>query len=128
MGDKINLVAYCGLYCPKCYKMKVTDATELLKKELENAKDKGAKFLESFPSLEQDLDNLAKLRCVKFCREGGGKASCKIKNCCLTKNIEGCWQCDLFETCDELKEQFKQNIKSIRQLGVEKFIELSIKS
>jgi hypothetical protein len=85
MGNEINLVAYCGLYCPKCYKMKVADAAEFLKKELENARNKGAKFLENFPTLEQNLDNLTKLKCAKFCREGGGKTSCSIKSCCLSK-------------------------------------------
>ncbi len=123
-----NLVAYCSLYCPKCYKMNVAEAAENLKEQIENAKTKNTEFLKLFPSLEQILDNLIKLKCFKFCRESGGKASCKIKICCKNKNIDGCWQCKTFKKCDNLKTQFINNIKEIKKLGIEGYIQTRTKN
>lgn len=127
MNNANNLVACCGLYCPKCYKNTVAEAAELLKKELENAKTKGAGFLENLPEIEEVLNGLIKLRCSKFCREGGGKSSCKIKICCKNKNIEGCWECGDTKACPNLKEQFIGNIGKIKKLGINGFIQSNAK-
>lgn len=127
MNNANNLVAYCGLYCPKCYKNTIAEAAESLRTELENAKAKGAGFLENISEIEENLNSLIKLRCSKFCREGGGKSSCKIKICCNNKNIEGCWKCEDFETCPNLKEQFIGNIREIKKLGIDAFIQSNAK-
>lgn len=115
--DKLKSIAYCGLCCPECYKMKVAKAAEVLKKELELAKTKGAKFLRDLPILEKDLDNLIKLRCQKFCRQGGGNSNCQIKRCCKERNIIGCWECLSFKKCLKLKPQFVENLKKIKKSG-----------
>ena len=128
MSHKTNLdlVAYCGLYCPKCYKMKVADAANSLNSELKSAQIKGAELLEKYPSLKQILNDLDNLRCTKFCREGGGKSSvCIIKKCCDNHNIEGCWKCADFNNCKILKKQFINNIKKIQKIGVENYIRLN---
>jgi len=127
MDNVTNLVAYCGLCCPKCYKNTVAEAAESLRAELENAKAKGAGFLENLPETEETLNSLIKLRCGKFCRAGGGKSSCKIKICCNDKNIEGCWECEAFEACSNLKEQFVDNIRKIKKLGINGFIQSNAK-
>ncbi len=119
----LNLVAYCGLYCPECYKMKIANAADSLNSELETAQTKGAKFLESYPSLKQILNDLSDLHCTKFCREGGGKSSvCVIKKCCDNHNIKGCWECIDFNNCKILKKQFIDNVKKIQKVGVENYI------
>jgi len=125
MNNANNAVAYCGLYCPKCYKIRVAQAAESLKAELENAKVKGAVFLENFPDIGRVLNSLIELRCSRFCHEGGGKSSCKIKICCNEKNIEGCWECETFEKCPNLKEQFVNNIREIKEKGINEFIQSS---
>jgi len=121
--NKLRLVAYCGLYCPRCYKMKIADAAELLDKELESATKKGASYLENYSSLKEILRELIDLRCIKLCREGGGKSSsCVIKICCDEHKVVGCWECSDFEGCKKLKQQFVENVKRIRKVGVERYV------
>ena len=123
LNDKTSLVAYCGLYCPECYNMRVGHAAESLIKELGSAQEKGATFGD-YSSLKTTLQELADLQCLKFCREGGGRsANCKIKKCCDSHEISGCWDCPDFEKCNKLKPQFVNNIKKIKKIGINKYIE-----
>ena len=118
--ENVNLVAYCGLYCPKCYKMVVSDAAESLKLALEvthicgSANDPSAPF-------KDELNKLISLRCPKVCKAGGGNPSCVIRKCCMKKNIAGCWECDEFQACDNLTEQFVNNIKKIKKIGLKEY-------
>lgn len=120
----MNMIAYCGLYCPKCYNMKIGQAAETLIKEIESAEEKGAAFEDNYLSLKTILNELVLLRCLKFCREGGGKfANCKIKECCDNHKISGCWHCSDFEKCSMLKPQFVSNVNKIKEFGIDKYIE-----
>ena len=112
-SDKLHLIAYCGLYCPKCHKMKkVALAKEQLKKL-------GNKDL----ILKDKLDEIINSQCTKFCREGGGKsATCLIKLCCVEHQINGCWECEDFNICKKLKPQFIENNKKLKELGINNFI------
>ncbi len=111
-----NLVAYCSLYCPKCYKMTISEAAEALKNELENPHFRGKEQFLSESFLE-NLNDLIKIRCTKICKEGGGNSECQIRKCCVQKRIDGCWECTDFEICGKLKEQYINNIKEIKELG-----------
>ena len=123
-SDKLRLVAYCGLYCPKCYKMKIAFSAKKLLAELESAQKRGAKFLQENPTIKETLDKLISLECVKYCREDGGKsATCPIKACCDKHNVIGCWECPDFESCKKLKKQFFENNCRLRKVGLEKYIE-----
>lgn len=64
MNDKINSIGYCGLHCPDCYKMKVSEAAEILKKELKIAETKGASFFQRYPKINADLNMLIEIRCT----------------------------------------------------------------
>ncbi|MFH0739621.1 MAG: DUF3795 domain-containing protein [bacterium] len=123
MESKIDLVAYCGLYCPKCYRMKVSGAAEKLLFELESAQNRGAKYLEEDPRLKEKMDKLISLKCHIFCRARQGESPCAIKNCCLLKNILGCWECDKIEKCEKINPQFLENCQKIKEMGIDKFIE-----
>lgn len=102
--------------------MRVSGAAEILKKELEAAKVKGATYLDDAgEQFRTCLDKLIARRCTKFCRVGGGSA-CRIKQCCLSKGFEGCWECTNFEDCDMLTEQFLGYCKKIKKLGIAGFI------
>ena len=121
--ESINLVAYCGLFCPRCYKMMISKAADDLNKELGIAEDKGASFFSDYPELKSILYNLIRLRCSRFCREGSAKSSsCEIRTCCVSKGYEGCWECRNFEKCEKLKDQFVKNIKEIKEDGIDGFI------
>ncbi len=113
-------VAYCSLYCPKCYKMTISAAAAALRRELENPHICGeVKTSESFLS---ELDDLTSLRCTKVCKVGGGNPNCIIRKCCVQKKINGCWECADFETCSNLKEQYIHNIKKIKKGGFERYL------
>jgi len=119
---KKNLVAYCGIYCPKCYRMRVSWAAKVLTDELLAAKTKGASYLDDAgKSFKESLDKLIALHCNKFCRNGGGE-TCKIKKCCLEKEFEGCWECADFKSCKILSEQFIGHCKKIKKIGIDGYI------
>jgi len=127
MKDK--LIAYCGLYCPKCYKMTISEAAINLKKELDNKQGCGKLNCLS-ESFKLELDELIALRCNKICKDGGGSLDCKIRKCCIEKSFDGCWECNDFESCDKLSLQFVENLKSIsnnaalklKQINVENYL------
>lgn len=122
--EKVNEnVGFCGLYCPQCYKMRVSGTAKTLQFELERAIKKGARFTEELsPLFNNDLALLISKECHLFCRAGGG-SKCKISICCREKSLEGCWLCPTFEKCDKLKEQFVNHCKDINRLGLDKYVE-----
>lgn len=141
MAESKDLVAYCGLYCGDCvgYKGKVADLARDLRKELRTAKfDKTAEFLSTISFFEvfknyeacyEVLGALVKFRCRKSCKGGGGPPFCKMRKCCQKKGIEGCWQCDEFETCEKLDflkpshgEAHLKNLRILKKKGIDGFI------
>jgi hypothetical protein len=141
MAQAKDLIAYCGLYCGDCYhyKGKLADLARDLRKELRSYKfDRRAEkmstvpyyaALKYYPQTYEFLGTLVKFRCKKACRGDGGPPVCKIRECCRQKGIEGCWQCDDFETCgtmDFLKKHHEdgyiKNLRIIRKSGVDSFI------
>ena len=109
----INKIGYCGLYCPECYRMKVSGAAKALKLELENAQSRGAKYIDDCGAEFMDkLNYLIKLHCNEFCRDRK-EMKCDIWHCCREKRLEGCWQCLKFEKCDKLKPQFIAKCREI---------------
>ena len=117
----LSLVAYCGLYCPKCYKMKLSAAAEKLKQELNNPHLCGKKA--NIPStFFATLNDLIALRCNKYCKKSGGKYDCQIKICNSNKNLNGCWECLNYQSCPNLSKQFLENIKRIKEIGLNHYI------
>jgi hypothetical protein len=138
LSDK-NLVAYCGLYCGDCFnhKGKIADLARDLRKELRQEKfsqvSQGlSKFFKAFENYEQCyevLGAMVRLRCKKSCRGGGGPPFCKIRTCCQKKRIEGCWECELFETCQKLdflkgvhNDAHLKNLRKIKKEGASSFL------
>lgn len=122
-SEKLRFIAYCGLYCPKCYKMKIAASAKQLLMELASAQDKGAKFLQESPEIKPALDKLVALECKKFCREGGGRsATCLIKACCDGHSVIGCWECPDLDSCKKLNPQFLANNKKLRELNIDDYV------
>jgi len=136
-----HLIAYCGLYCGDCfgYKGKVADLARDLRKELKQSRfDKTAEFmstisffkvLKNYPQCYEVLGALVKFRCKNTCKGGGGPPFCKIRKCCQMKGIEGCWQCDKFETCEKLDflkanhgDAHIKNLRLIKKKGIDEFL------
>lgn len=59
------------------------------------------KTFNNYPLCYEVLGAMVKLRCRKICKDGGA-AFCEIRKCCQKKGIEGCWECEEFETCEKL--------------------------
>ena len=132
-----ELVAYCGLYCGDCfgYKGKLADLAGDLRKESSQSKfENTAEFMSTFSFFDvfknykqcyEVLGALVKLRCKKACKGGGGPPFCKMRKCCMKKNIEGCWECNEFETCKKLDflepshgDAHIENLRKIKKQGI----------
>lgn len=141
MSDAKELIAYCGLYCGDCfhYQGKIADLARDLRKELRHYKfDTRAEkmaanayyaSLKYYPQAYEFLGTLVKFRCKRACRGGGGPPVCKIRECCRKKGIEGCWECDEFESCktmDFLKTYHEdghlKNLRILKKSGIDSFI------
>jgi len=138
MIDK-ELIAYCGLYCGDCffYKGEIADLARDLRKKLREEDfsrfSQGlSKFFKGFEDYEQCykvLGGMVKLRCKKTCRGGGGPPFCQIRKCCQKKGVEGCWECDEFETCKKLGflkpnngDAHIKNLRNIKKGGIDGFL------
>jgi len=136
-----QLIAYCGLYCKDChgYNGRIPDLARDLRKELRESKyDKFAGFISTY-SFGKDYKNyeecykvlgaMVKFRCKRGCRGGGGSPFCKIRKCCQKKDLEGCWVCEEFETCEKLNflepvhgDAHIKNLNKIKKHGTNEFI------
>ena len=136
-----NLIAYCGLYCNDChgYNGKIPDLARDLRKELRQRRyDLFAHYISTY-SFGKDFKNydecykvlgaMVKFRCRKGCRNGGGSPFCKIRKCAQKKELEGCWECDIFEICKELTflenvhgDAHIKNLKKIKKEGIANFV------
>ena len=122
--NKLSLISYCGLYCPKCFKMKISSAARNLLDELLSAQDHGTTFLQDDPPIKDALDKLIALECTNFCREEGDNSpTCSIKVCCHENGVIGCWECPELNYCNKLTKQFLDNNCKLRELGIEKYIQ-----
>jgi len=134
------LVSYCGFYCGDCfgYKGRVADLARDLRKELRACRfDKTAEVLSKIPFFKEFADypkcyevlgGMVKFRC-KSCKAGGADPNCKIRLCCQKKGYEGCWECEIFETCSKLDflkanhgDANIRNLKKIKRQGTEAFL------
>ena len=136
-------VAYCGLFCGQCI-IRNGKISERSNKLLEIFKtEEFQKLVIGLPKFfhEINIESNEYETCIKFlktmtfldcnelCKKTGGTSKCKIKNCCIEKNIEGCWICDDFENCEIIdsltpihqKANIK-NIKNIRKNGMRSFL------
>jgi hypothetical protein len=136
-----DLIAYCGLYCGDCYRYKgrLADMARDLRKELraekfdvtaaKMAENAFFKAFRNYPECYEVMGEIVKLRCKRACRGGGGPPVCKIRECCQKNSIDGCWECDEFETCKKLDflkpyhdDAHLKNLRQLRKSGVGSFI------
>lgn len=104
--------AYCGLYCLDCIPSNrkffaiARELQELLAElqfeEYAKLKAESNETFTSYPRFAQVLQEIIALECPGPCRAGGGKTNCSIRACVLSRNYEGCWECDSWEGCELL--------------------------
>ena len=142
MNDHVNdkhLIACCGLYCGNCpnYNGEIADLARDLRKKLRRyhfdrvaqGLSKYFKPFANYPQCYETLGGMVKLRCKRACRHKGGPPQCTIRNCCEKNGIEGCWECDAFETCTKLNfltpthgDAHLKNLRTLKKQGVDAFL------
>ncbi len=141
--DTTGAISYCALYCGNCFiRMgRIADLSQQLLREFEMVEfSRWAGELSRLVPEMKPFENYREcigvlkawdcgMRCVNYCKEGGGSGSCKIRKCCVERKLDGCWECDSFESCDLLAwlkpvngEQNIANIKEIIAGGPAEFI------
>lgn len=137
-SSEAELTAYCGLYCGDCirFRSKTTQLAKDLMAELQavqfsnyaEVKSAAVKELEYYSACIQVLDAIIKLGCDTPCTAGGEgcSAPCAIKSCVQAKRLPGCWECDIFETCDKFEflkqvhsDAPKSNLRKIKRYGLQ---------
>ena len=108
--------SYCGLYCLDCIpsNKKLFLTIKELEKQLEDLEM--TKYAEirsetneafgSYPRFLEVLREIGRLESSAPCREGC-RPNCRIIVCALSRNYEGCWECQDYRSC-ELLARLKQ--------------------
>lgn len=140
MPDKKQLLAYCGMYCGDClgFTGVIADAAAEFKKVLDkyefrkSAESILPEQLPDFGKFEERLAFMTGLRCPQVCRERqDDTVQCEIRKCCIDYGYFACYECEKLETCDKLSliycelhyESWMKNLKAIRSLGLDAWLE-----
>ena len=147
-----ELTSYCGLYCGDCIRYR-SRAAELARDLLNECQDTQfgeyaeykcssvkqfdpVKQLTHYKECREVLEAIVDLQCNSPCRMGGGCSafSCGILDCCLKKKLEGCWECEEFENCDNFDplkachgERPQKHLSMIKELGLDNWTEYRYK-
>lgn len=136
--EEKELTAYCGLYCADCihFRNKHSKLARQLKEALEEVDFQsyasvkspfGSEFQE-FCSFLAVLEAFINYSCSDGCRTSGGCSTtpCQIIQCCREKRYEGCWECEVFESCEKFESlkprcgaSVMHNLKEIKKNGFE---------
>jgi len=138
MGEREDLLAYCGLYCGDCagYSGEIADIARNLMNVLEKYRfERTANCL--FPEKLKEYDEFCEmlrfitdLKCPTICRErDDSSTSCEIRRCCREKGYYACYECDDFEMCKKLKtledlhrDSCVENLEGIKEMGLKAWI------
>jgi hypothetical protein len=124
--------SYCGLYCRDCIpsNKEFVDAVRQVKCILEEIqfekyaeiKSKGDPIFEQYPVFAKLLSRISTIECVSPCRAGGSNPGCKIRECNISRNFTGCWECNDRQSCEQLKplKQAHPNLEYHQELIKEK--------
>jgi len=138
MNKRMELLAYCGLYCGDCagHSGRLADAASELANAIDAHEfDRTAEclFADEIPdygAFRETLGFLTELRCEAPCRaRDPSSTTCAVKACCIERGYFACHECDGFETCDTLRDNVErcgyaslENIRSIREAGLDAWL------
>ncbi|MDD5934507.1 MAG: DUF3795 domain-containing protein [Clostridiales bacterium] len=105
--------SYCGLWCLDCIPSyeELFSTVEKLKgilnethfKSYAEYKSNKVKEFQQYDVFLEVLNAFEKIRCYKGPHSVAGCASdCKIRQCCLEKEIDGCWRCEQYHNCESI--------------------------
>jgi hypothetical protein len=138
---KVELVAYCGIYCGDClgYTGVIADAAEAFAAVLDRTQfERTAAWifpeeLADFHRFRENLALMTGLRCPGRCRKAEGEdvpAGCAVRSCCIDRGFHACHECDEFATCAKPRELHGplhlnaclRNMRAIREKGLEAWL------
>lgn len=143
MSDEWALTCYCGLYCRDCIPSKkdLYETAAKLEEQLDQLNfDKYAELkagqtywsqaneaFKHYPRFIEVLKAIRGLECPSPCRKSGGykEGRCDVRNCCVDKKLNGCWECSGYKTCKLLGPLLKfhpnllYHLELIKTEGVE---------
>ncbi|MDD5067193.1 MAG: DUF3795 domain-containing protein [bacterium] len=140
--SKEELISYCGLYCGECFikENRMADLSVELRKYLDKVNFKKytnslskmipeMRLLRHYGLFYKVLCALDGMRCPAHCRANAGTSMCKVRKCCRDKELKGCWECAVFETCKTLawlkpvnKDANLKNLRIIKRKGAQTFL------
>jgi len=139
IGNKEDLLGYCGLYCGDCagFSGEIAKASLNLKHFIDKyklnitAKELFDGKLKDFDKFYEMLQFMIALKCPQICRERETPVEgCEIKQCCRQKNYFACYECNDFSNCKKLKslealhgDSCVKNLKAIKERGLSNWIE-----
>ena len=142
--DHSRSTSFCGLWCGDCIPAneKLYDTISELKHLLVESgfrnyaeyKSERVPEFKDYDVFLRVLNAFEKLRCLNYCREGpcseaGCAKECKIRLCSIENGFEGCWDCDTYNTCEQISQMerlhpdIKSNLTQIKAQGIDKWKE-----
>lgn len=134
MTEDKKYTSYCGLYCLDCIpsNKKLFSTIRELENQLSNLqfvryvemKSKKNDVFKDYTRFIEVLKEIGKLESSAPCREGC-QPNCGIKECVLSKNYNGCWECDNYRNCEllqplkEIHANLEYHLELIQKEGVE---------
>jgi hypothetical protein len=131
-----NEIGYCGDYCRTCYwytdalRKPAAQLLDLVKGHFEVKgwiDYKGGSAEETIKGLEI----LSKAACAFNCKGGGGWGNCPVRNCCIAKGIDLCYECSEFPCANwDEKSKYanvfnkakKERVQKMKEIGVEEWV------
>jgi hypothetical protein len=136
MKARSNDVAHCGSYCRTCYwynselRQTAQHLLKLVKDNLEVADWINYKGGDSKTTIK-GLEILSKSACNFTCKGGSGWGRCPVRRCCISKDLEFCFECSDFpcsnwdekgEHPNVFTDEKKNRLLGTKKTGVEEWI------
>jgi hypothetical protein len=131
-----NEVGYCGCYCRTCHwysdamRKPSAQLLEVVKANFEVTGWINAKG-DSSAETVKGLEILSKSACAFNCKGGSGWTGCPVRDCCVAKKVEFCFECSDFPctTWDEkskysnvFNSSKKKRLQEMKEIGVEEWV------
>ena len=136
LNETQRQLSYCGIYCGDCpmYTREISRTSEKLENLTAQAGfNQMAEYLPDMAWYTEFKEKLAWFRenvVCDGCRSDGRQyhEGCTLRDCCSARGIDFCPNCDNYpcNTVEEFKAQspyFADNMKRIREVGVDAYIE-----
>jgi len=133
--DNENLLTYCGLYGGACARWCGYECfrgmSALLREWLDAqgfqhwmpTESSGFNYDDFRKGLEFFSDSNSWLVCKQCCKGGDGRPDCPVRNCCIERGVEVCFDCDEFP-CEKVSDNTEMLERAIeyKMLGKEEWL------